>query len=222
MGNVNAGVSRPLTIMVIIGTAVIGAHVFGYIDIPFDVFLSAIWGVWSTAENITAENDSPTVENGSREVNGIHRDQVEVYVHEEVNAVREENDVSPLDWDPALQEIARYHSGRMATEEFVAHTAPDGETLRDRYEKFGYECRIETSSNTYMAGAENIAKTYHHENVIGQGRLTTEREVAEAIVESWMASAGHRENLLTAEWENEGIGVYLTEENEVYATQNFC
>ena len=37
-----------------------------------------------------------------------------------------------------------------------------------------------------------------------------------------MNSDGHRENVLASRWNSEGIGIYVTDENKVYATQNFC
>ena len=37
-----------------------------------------------------------------------------------------------------------------------------------------------------------------------------------------MNSSGHRSNILADAWRNEGIGIYVTDEGKVYATQNFC
>ena len=50
-----------------------------------------------------------------------------------------------------------------------------------------------------------------------------EEAIATQFVDMWMNSDGHRQNILTERWNNEGIGVYYdSEDGEVYATQNFC
>ncbi|MBS1128555.1 MAG: serine protease, partial [Nitrospirae bacterium] len=38
----------------------------------------------------------------------------------------------------------------------------------------------------------------------------------------WMNSQGHRKNILTPHWLNQGIGVFISTDDTVYITQNFC
>lgn len=52
----------------------------------------------------------------------------------------------------------------MAEQRYFAHTGPDGETMEDRYEKYGYSSKVMVSGNQYATGAENIAYTDAHEN----------------------------------------------------------
>ncbi|KAB1197383.1 CAP domain-containing protein [Haloferax sp. MBLA0078] len=155
----------------------------------------------------------------------LDRHRIELLIQERVNKERKERGLSPVDYDLELQEIARYHSEDMAESGYFAHTSPSGESMGDRYDKFGYECRVDAGGNTYMTGSENIAQTYHDENLIDVGYLTNEKELANGLMNQWMNSTGHRDNILTPEWENIGIGVYIIEEDgktTVYATQNFC
>lgn len=42
------------------------------------------------------------------------------------------------------------------------------------------------------------------------------------IVDGWMNSTGHRENILNPDYEASGTGVFITENGSVYATQEFC
>ena len=162
------------------------------------------------------------------ESDDISRAEIEVLVHEYVNEERVSHGLSPLSFDDDLATIARYHSNRMVTEDFVAHVAPDGQTPQDRYERFDYRCRVDTGEGSYLLGAENIAVTYYDERVATANdveRYENEDELARAVVDGWMNSEGHRENLLTPEWENEGIGVAIVEEDgitAVYVTQKFC
>lgn len=212
--------TRPVPLVLFVAGVAIAAHLFGVIDLPIDAAMSGVGGVLSAAGNTS--NATATPQEASSQSGGIDRAEIELYIHEEINEERASRGLGALNWDGELREVARYHSEQMATEGFFAHTSPTGQTMSDRYDKFGYNCRAPTSGNRYLTGAENIAKTYHHKNVIGQGRLTTNREVAEALVQQWMESTGHRENILTPEWNAEGVGVYVTSDNEVYATQNFC
>lgn len=173
----------------------------------------------------TAEK-RPTTANASNDA--IDRAAVERYVHEYVNEKRTERGREPLEFDRGLRETARYYSGRMAREGFFAHTGPDGEILSDRYEAFGYECRVSTGDGRYATGGENLAYTYYGAPVRtedGVERYDTERELARGIVDGWMNSPGHRENLLAPYWEHEGIGIYAIEQTgriRVYTTQHFC
>jgi len=41
-------------------------------------------------------------------------------------------------------------------------------------------------------------------------------------VRGWMDSPGHRKNILTPHWRNEGVGVFLSPDEKVFITQNFC
>lgn len=54
----------------------------------------------------------------------------------------------------------------------------------------------------------------------------TPEGLATGIVDSWMNSTGHRENILRPYWNGEGIGIEIVETGDgmtkVWATQNFC
>jgi uncharacterized protein YkwD len=159
----------------------------------------------------------------------LNRSEIEREVHRFINKERSGRGLSTLSYDTGLQEIARYHSEDMATELYFAHESPEGETMSDRYDRFGYECRVEISGDRYATGAENIAYTYADSNVQTESRLenygNNETAIARGLVNQWMNSSGHRENILRSYWQSEGIGVAIEEvngETRVYATQNFC
>lgn len=154
---------------------------------------------------------------------------IERAIHDRVNEIRRERGLSALTDGEDLAEIATYYSRRMAAEEFFAHTGPDGQTLLDRYDRFGYDCRVDTGGRRYVTGGENLAYTYAYVPVQTEGGVVSydgnETRIARGIVEGWMHSPGHRENLLRPYWEREGIGVVLDAEDgktQVIATQNFC
>jgi uncharacterized protein YkwD len=176
----------------------------------------------------SAANVSAVGANASTSNPAIDRAATERYIHQYINQERTERGLEPVEFDSELREVARYYSARMAREEFFSHTAPDGGTLADRYDRFEYDCRVATGNGRITTGGENLAYTYYETRVRTDGGVEvydTERELARGIVDGWMNSTGHRKNLLRPYWEAEGIGVYAIEDDgrlRVYATQHFC
>lgn len=133
-------------------------------------------------------------------------DEVEARVHERINAIRADEGLSRLDHDDEIASIARTYSHDMGEREYFSHVSPEGERPGDRFGGlYPSECR---------AVGENLA-------LVGTAGAGSADEVAERIVDGWMNSEGHRENVLTARWDSQGIGVYVVD-GRVYATQNFC
>jgi uncharacterized protein YkwD len=155
----------------------------------------------------------------------IDRAAVEILTHRAVNDVRRAHDLDTLSYDRDLVAIARNHSDDMADREYVAHESPEGNGFADRYADAGYDCRVNTGGGHYLGGAENIALT-HAGVPLGTGkRHESADDVAAGLVDGWMDSPSHRENILTDHWQCEGIGVTFVEDAPgitVYATQNFC
>lgn len=131
-------------------------------------------------------------------------ERAEKLIHEKINDRREANGLSELGRHDRLDRLAEYHSEDMAERDYFAHTSPDGETMSDRYDRFGIVC----------PGGENIFKM--------TSMLSASPEsVAEDAVESWMDSEGHRENILRSRFQYEGLSVVF-DGDTVYVTQNFC
>lgn len=147
------------------------------------------------------------------------REAVEQLVHEVVNDVRADHGLDPVTFENDLREIARYHSRDMAEDDYFGHTSPEGEALEDRFAQFDLEC---------WWFSENIVRTYYDTPMrtsCGIEEYTTPDELARGIVNQWMNSDSHRDNLLQPQWKTEGIGIYGDDsggETEVHATQNFC
>ncbi|SIR96168.1 CAP domain-containing protein [Natronorubrum thiooxidans] len=177
----------------------------------------------------TDEDSSEPVDDGADDTTDdgtVDRALVERHVHEAINEERTARGLEELAFDEDLQEIARSHSEDMAERGYFSHTSPEGDSFSDRYDEYGYECRADTDGSAYYTGGENIAYTYVDQPVrTDSGDVvehTTERELADGLVEQWMNSDGHRENILADHWTNEGIGIAVTDDDRVYATQNFC
>ena len=139
---------------------------------------------------------------------------IERLIHEEVNEERAAAGVDRLSTDDDLQRVARNHSADMVADGYVGHESPDGVTPADRLAAAG--CR---------AGGENVAQSWIDEPVAVDSETIVaenESEVAAHLVDRWMASPGHRENILRESFAESGVGVIVTEDNRVYATQKFC
>jgi len=139
---------------------------------------------------------------------------IERQIQEAVNAERAAAGRERLSSDDALRRVARNHSADMIADGYVGHESPDGVTPADRLAAAG--CR---------AGGENVAQSWIDEPVAVDGRTVVaenESAVAAHLVDRWMASPGHRENILRESFSESGVGVIITEDNRVYATQKFC
>ena len=59
-------------------------------------------------------------------------------------------------------------------------------------------------------------------NVVGHGYVNNDPEsVARAMVQAWMESPGHRENILRTQYARIGVGVAYDGTLYYYGTQNF-
>jgi uncharacterized protein YkwD len=108
-----------------------------------------------------------------------------------LNEQRAATGVAPLAENAKLTNASAGYSRRMVDEAFFAHQAPDGDTLVDRLTGAGY------SVDDALVVGENIGW--------GQGSLASAR----SMVQAWMASPGHRANLLSADYTEVGLGVVL-------------
>lgn len=100
-----------------------------------------------------------------------------------VNQERAKVGCSPLTTSTALTSLAQNFSEDMAARGFFDHTDPDGDTPWDRAAQAGVQ----------GLAAENIAR--------GQAD-------AQAVMDGWMNSEGHRANILNCDYKTIGIGIH--------------
>jgi len=147
--------------------------------------------------------------------------EVELKIHDYVNQQRISNGLPALKFDTKLSEIARSHSQDMAKNGFFSHTNLKGQDPTQRGNLLGYSCYKDYGLHYTEGIAENIYMTPKG-NVIGCGNVYSENEIANCVVIGWMSSPGHRKNILTSTYDKEGIGVAISSDGKVYATENFC
>jgi len=108
-----------------------------------------------------------------------------------VNRERVNAGERPLRWSSALISSAQQHTESMAYDGYFEHFGPGGESPLARMRSTGY---ISSSRDGYEVG-ENIA----------WGSM--QGGTPARVVAAWMASAGHRANILNAAFRETGIGV---------------
>ena len=113
--------------------------------------------------------------------------QLEVGVLAELNAIRREHGLVPLRLAPSLSSAADLHSRSMARYGFFTHDSRDGSEFWQRVQRF------------YAAdGYENWS--------VGENLLWSSPAIAPAeALKLWMASPGHRKNILTPRWREVGL-----------------
>lgn len=112
---------------------------------------------------------------------------VEAEVLRLLNVERQSAGLAPLTNSRKLNAASYYHSLDMATNEFFSHYGSDGSSLVDRVREVGY--------TGWTAVAENIAAGYPS---------------AASVVDGWMNSPGHRENILDGTLTQVGVGLVET------------
>lgn len=111
-----------------------------------------------------------------------------------VNEIRQKNGLNPLTYDWELGRVARYKSQDMKENRYFAHNSPVYGTPFQMIRNFGI---------SFRSAGENIARGY---------------ATPQAVVNGWMNSAGHRANILNANYTKIGVG-YVADGN--YWTQMF-
>jgi len=123
---------------------------------------------------------------------------IEASVINLTNAQRLANGCGAMHTDNRLTAAALVHSSDMATHNYFDHTGSDGSSFVTRESGAGY-----ASTN---AAAENIAWGYPS---------------AQAVVAAWMASPGHRANILNCANVAVGVGLAKKADGTAYWTQDF-
>jgi uncharacterized protein YkwD len=126
-------------------------------------------------------------------------EEMETAVRQEINKIRQQNNLQPLKNNERLAQVARNYSRQMARDNFFSHTGSDGSTLSQR---------VRAGGIFYWAVGENLFRSRNAPQPVP------------LAIKGWMNSPGHRENLLRPVFTETGIGVWR-EGNTYYITQLF-
>jgi len=123
---------------------------------------------------------------------------IEKSLFEHINEERDKQNLSHLKFSAEISVFARKHSQDMANRSELSHLSSSGETYDERLVEDGFY---------FMDVGENVA--------------FSETFQADYIHQSLMGSREHRENILTPEFDQVGIGVIYVENKGYYITQDF-
>jgi uncharacterized protein YkwD len=113
-----------------------------------------------------------------------------------VNRQRAAGGCGPLSANARLTVAAQLHSADQAAHDTMSHTGSDGSSPWDRTRRAGYPNAI----------AENVAAGYRD---------------AEAVMQGWMNSPGHRANIMNCAARAIGVGYAKAADGTPYWTQDF-
>ena len=159
---------------------------------------------------------------------GFDRRLVERHIYEMTNEQRRLAGAATLVRDEAVDLIAYGHSADMAARGYFAHDTPEGLDPTARGQRAGYECRKDYGSYYTTGLAENIFQSHTYSSYMTAGVassytwLEDEEELARQMMDGWMDSPGHKRNILEPQYDRIGVGVQISPDEQVLATQNFC
>jgi uncharacterized protein YkwD len=123
---------------------------------------------------------------------------LEAELADAVNRYRGENHKIALARRDELDAVARAHSADMAGRRYLSHQNPEGQTWVERLAAGGVE-------GFAMAG-ENVG-------------VTTKAPPNDEILQGWIHSTVHRENLLASPYNATGLGIARGPDGALYYTQ---
>ncbi|HZS74518.1 MAG TPA: CAP domain-containing protein [Candidatus Nitrosotalea sp.] len=215
-----------------------------------------------------------TVSNAPKSIPQVNKPTIiisdlELKVHNGINAQRQSHGLTPLVYDDKIATIAREHSQDMITRNYFAHDTPDGispsqrgidagyhdcgdrQAIRDSQEYDRLTKQFEATGNTdqvlygqiqalytkvtsetsngmiFLGFPENIEQNNLYDSVeyidgIPIYHWLSEDQLSSSIVDVWMNSPGHRENILTPAYYSQGIGIAISSDDKVFITEDFC
>jgi uncharacterized protein YkwD len=119
-----------------------------------------------------------------------------------VNQLRAQRHLMPLRFSAELARVAAGHADELASTGSFSHTNAAGQNPLDRVQSAGI--------SGFALLAENIGKT------------NVSSDQLHALMDGWMASTSHRENLLNPAFNTTGIAVIATPAGESIAVELFA
>lgn len=133
----------------------------------------------------------------SEDLNSLARRAVELTNQERMKA-----GLLPLKWNDSLAAAGAAYAQELATRNFFGHDSPEGSTPVERARRAGYPAY--GWGGVYVG--ENLARAY---------------PTPEGAMQGWMASEGHRTNLLNPKYREIGVGIAVASSGALVWAQEF-
>jgi uncharacterized protein YkwD len=137
-------------------------------------------------------------------------------LHAKINEYRAEKGLNPLFANVIIYKVANDHCTFLKTKAELTHDQPTAgkQTVEDRL-------KLYTSASTYEVG-ENIARTfvlkptynYERDGSTKLSTATTYDQAATYMLNAWIQSDFHRNNILNSTFELSGLAVYYNPVNQ--------
>lgn len=111
----------------------------------------------------------------------------EIRVFDMLNHIRVSNGLAPFSLNPSLTSVARYRAQDMIARDYFSHVTPEGKSIYDVLAEHGV---------AFAQAGENI----QYCSPPGWKSL-------EGFIDTWMASSGHRANILNGGFSQLGVGI---------------
>lgn len=124
-----------------------------------------------------------------------------------------------------LRMMATNHSRDMAAQQTLAHNVGDGNS-RERYERNGLFGQCEVSTENFIINARRdrleVIGSANVDTHADGGFGTLEERLAETLVSDWSGDSTYNRRLSYDDASYFGVGVAVSDDNDVYATVNIC
>ena len=157
-------------------------------------------------------NESSPESNGEQQQGSEPPDHetAEDRIRAHINVERAEAGVRELGRSRQLADAARAHSRDMYDREFYRHRNPDGQEPWDRV-----VCDAGENIHRGEIGRMQNADSEH------RWQTRDPEELAGYVIEGWILSREHYENMVDPQWEQVGVGVHI-DGGEFFVTAKFC
>lgn len=132
--------------------------------------------------------------------------ELERHLYDVFRQIRLDHNLHPFRTETTLAEISRGHAQNMLRRRFFDHQSPDGEGMVERVARGHRRLIGLTGENLWTGTGVDVSNL---------------RALSRRIAKDLMASPGHRENILRANYTHMGVGVE-TEPGEVRVVQLFA
>ena len=139
---------------------------------------------------------------------------VEELVFKYTNDERAGHRLEPLEYDGTLEEMAQWQSECLVEHNVYDHHTEECGALDKRVEQF----------NITDSTGENLFLAWDSPSYYDSGAPAgyySEEEIARLIVDGWMDSPTHRENILDERYTHVGLGIEYRNDHAIIVTQNF-
>jgi uncharacterized protein YkwD len=185
---------------------------------------------WIREGALSGPNSDQTANITQGTTRGFDLDEVERRFLAKLNKERRSRGLQPVRRRGILTHMGREHSQHMLRNDYINHTASDGDTVTDRYVQYGLlpACELDGQNRKYYPGLENIAQTHVDRTVESDwapdGRYTVENEadLAWAIYTMWMHSTPHKKAMLLRSADQAGLGIAINETGYTLASLELC